>query len=56
MSNPWSGVPLNFDELGEDKLSYRSAGRAGFDWRALELGHLWLNVVKGALALDHPRR
>lgn len=56
MSNPWSGVPLNFDELGEDKLSYRSAGRAGFDWRALELGHLWLSVVKGALALDHPRR
>lgn len=47
---------MNFDELGEDKLPCRSAGRAGFDRRALEIGHLWLSVVKGALALDRPRQ
>ena len=35
-----SGVWSNFIELGEDGLVCRSASVAGFDWRALELGHL----------------
>ena len=36
------------------EVSDLSAGRAGFNWRALELGHLWLSVVKGASALRSP--
>ena len=41
----------NFYKLGEDGLVSRSAGRAGFDWRALELG-IYGKIWQETLALD----
>lgn len=38
---------VSFKRLGEKRLVYKSTGRASFDWRALDLGHLWKDMVRG---------